>query len=909
MADGSDAYRQFLEAKVTLATDSGFDVPIADLHAWLKPVAKVAVKWMLHGGRRAVFASFGLHKTSMQLSACDMVLRHLKQQDAGAETPSVGFAATSPCGGGSGRRGLIVVPLGVRQEFVRDAASLGIAIRFVQTTLECWAPGLYMTNYESVREAKVDLAGFDVVSLDEAAVLRGMGGTKTFRVVATALEKVPYRFVATATPSPNEYIELLAYSEVLGIMDVGQAKTRFFRRNSEKADQLTLHPHKEREFWLWVASWALFITKPSDVGCDDAGYDLPVMRVTWHEVSAGVLDFDDPANGGSGQQGVLFKSTKIGVSGQAREKRSTLVARVAKMAEICATDPTAHRILWHDLNDEAALIAQAVPEAFVLEGTQTDETKEARILGFSDGLFQYLAAKPVMAGAGCNFQRHCRKAVFVGIGFKFHDFIQAIHRIHRFGQTGVVEIDVIYADSEREVRRELERKWTQHNEMVAKMGEIIREFGLSSAAMADVLKRAMGVERIEARGDTYSIVNNDCVDECRRMGENSVDLIVTSIPFGNQYEYSPNFADFGHTDDAAHFFQQMDFLVPELFRVLKPGRNACIHVKDRITPGGINGLGFQTVYPFGDDVRAAFRKHGFAYLGRHDNITDVVRENNQTYRLSYSEQLKDGTRMGAGISEEVLIFRKPPSDLSDGYADTPVVKARPAYAWVTEERFGEPVEYDRKLEKAHQIRPIPASGGFSRGKWQLVASGLWKTSGDRLLTPQEWMEWTSEKFSAAYRLWKKFDLEHVYDFEQHVLIAERFDYHGFLPSKYQLMGPHSDQAQVWTDIAQMRSLNTGAAQRGVEKHLCPLPFDIPNRLIEQRSMPGELVFDPFAGVGTVPYCALKLARRGAGVELSPLYWADAATNLGVAEESGRAIPTLFDAIEGGVCDEPQEIAA
>jgi hypothetical protein len=225
-------------------------------------------------------------------------------------------------------------------------------------------------------------------------------------------------------------------------------------------------------------------------------------------------------------------------------------------------------------------------------------------------------------------------------------------------------------------------------------------------------------------------------------------------------------------------------------------------VKDRITPGGINGLGFQTVYPFGDDVRAAFRKHGFAYLGRHDNITDVVRENNQTYRLSYSEQLKDGTRMGAGISEEVLIFRKPPTDLANGYADVPVVKPRPAYAWVTEERFGEPALPVRP--QAGEGRPDPPDPGHGRLLRRQVAAGGQRPVEDLgrpPAEPQEWMEWTSEKFSAAYRLWKKFDLENVYDFEQHVLIAERFDYHGFLPSKYQLMGPHSDQAQVWTDIA------------------------------------------------------------------------------------------------------------
>lgn len=872
--DPTRDYQAFLEAKVRLAGSSGFEVAEADIHPWHKPVVRKAVPWMCRGGRRAVFASFGLHKTSMQLEAGRHCLAELARQ--GVETP----------------RFMIVVPLGVRQEFMRDAAHIDVEPRFVQSLVECWGPGLYVTNYESARDGKIDLAGFDGVSLDEAAILRGMGGTKTFRVMATALEQVRYRFVCTATPSPNEYIELLAYAEVLGVMDIGQAKTRFFRRNSEKADQLTLHPHKEREFWLWVASWALFVTKPSDLGLSDEGYQLPPMRVTWHEVATDPRGWVDDAAGGGGQ-GQLFRDSKIGVSGQAREKRSTLVARVSRMAEICAADPEAHRILWHDLNDERDLISQALPEAFVLDGSQDDETKEARLLGFSDGFFKYLAAKPVMAGAGCNFQRHCRKAVFVGIGFKFHDFIQAIHRIQRFGQAGCVEIDVIYAASERSVREELERKWAQHNEMVEKMGEIIREYGLSSAAMADEMKRAMNVERLEARGERWWIAHNDCVEEVRRMAADSVDLIVTSIPFSNQYEYSPNYRDFGHTDNADHFWAQMGFLIGELLRVLKPGRDACIHVKDRILPGNFSGLGFQTLQPFGDECRYHFRRAGFAYLGTITSITDVVRENNQTYRLGHTLQLRDGTRMGVGVPEQIILLRKPPSDPTDGFADAPVVKHRPSYV----DGEGAPAAYDRQHEQDGSIRPVEGTG-YSRGRWQVDASAGWRSSGDRLLRPDEWL--TFENMDEAYKLWKGFSLDEVYDYEQHVLIGERFDALGKLPAIFQLLPTHSWHANVWTDVMQARSLNTEATRTGAEKHLCPLPFDIVERLIRQRSMEGELVFDPFAGIGTVPYCALKLGRRGAGVELAPDYFAAAAKYCAAMELESRPTPTLFDALDAGV---------
>lgn len=883
----NDAYRAFLEAKVVMAKPLGFEIAEAGLSPWLKPHARKAVQWMLAGGRRAVFASFGLAKTSMQLEACWRALSHLWGE------------------GRANARGLIVMPLGVKSEFFRDAGPtcLNIPVRFVQSTFECFAPGLYLTNYESFRDGKIDLSGFEVVSLDEAACLRGMGGTKTFRTAANELTNVRFKFVATATPSPNEYIEILAYAEVLGVMDIGQAKTRFFKRNSEKADELTLHPHKEREFWMWVASWALFINRPSDVGCDDTGYDLPPLDVVWHEIANAPAWNEDGLE--SGRQLEMFRTPKISVVTQAREKRGSMLARIARMAEIVAADPDRHFILWHDLNDERDLIAEAIPEAFVLDGSQTPETKEARIMGFADGYFQYLAAKPVMAGAGCNFQRHCSDAIFCGIGFKFHDFIQAVHRIYRFGQTERVRVHVIYAEAERGVRAELERRWAQHKIMVGKMAEIVREYGLSAAAMADVLKRSLGVERVEARGEGQAprwwIANNDCVDEVARMPANSVDLIVTSIPFSTQYEYSPNYADFGHTDDNAHFWRGMDFLIPQLLRVLKPGRDACIHVKDRIVPGSLTGLGFQTLQPFGDECRAAFMKHGFAYLGTITNVTDVVRENNQTYRLGWSEQLKDGSRMGCGVPEQIILLRKPPSDLSNGYADEPVVKHRQSYMDV---ETGAYAPYDRQAEQEGRIRPVEGTG-YSRSRWQQDAAAFRRSAGNRLLTPEEWV--TFENMDAAYQLWRNFNLDGVYDFEQHVLIGERFDAVGKLPAIFQLMPTHSWHANVWTDVAQMRSLNSDALRKGQEKHLCPLPFDIVDRLIVQRSMPGELVFDPFAGIGTVPYRALIHGRRGAGVELSPDYFASAAKNCALAEAESQPVPTLFDALEAG-CFEA-EVAA
>lgn len=841
-----DDYLDFLRRKVPTAAGHGVEVPESAFHPILKPHQRAIAQWMVLGGRRACFAAFGLGKSLIQIEACRVARERI------------------------GGHALIVLPLGVRQEFVRDAAMVGVRTRFVRRWEEVDDPRvLYLTNYETVRDGKLDPRRFTVTSLDEAAVLRGFGGTKTFREFMRLFADddggtgqvgggIPYRFVATATPSPNEYLELLAYAAYLGIADVGQMKTRFFKRDSEHADHLTLRAHKEEEFWLWVASWALFCTKPSDLGpgYSDEGYVLPPIEVHWHE-----LPTDHASAGVDGRgQGRLFRDTHLNIQNAAREKRESLGARLAKLMELRALEPAAHRLIWHDLEAERRAIERAIPDVATVYGAQELDAREDLVIRFSDGEIPELASKPVLLGSGCNFQRHCSWAIFLGIGFKFNDFVQAIHRVQRFLQPRPVRIDLIYTEAEREVRRILEAKWRRHTEMVTKMTDLIREHGLAQIALAQALTRSLGVERVEVAGQRYRLVNDDAILETRRMASDRVGLIVTSIPFSTQYEYSPNYADLGHTDDDAHFFAHLGYLTPELLRVLKPGRVAAVHVKDRIVPGGINGLGFQTVSPFSDKTIAHFTQHGFAFLARITIVTDVVRENNQTYRLGWTEQCKDGSRMGCGMPEYLLLFRKPPTDRSNGYADEPVVKAKDAY---------------------------------SVARWQIDAHGFHRSSGDRPIRPEELIHLPHEKIFKLFRAW---GLERVYDFEYHVRLGEAIQRMGRLPVTFMLLQPPSWHPDVWTDVARMRSLNANQAVKGAEQHLCPLPFDVADRAIERFSMPGEIVYDPFVGIGTVARQAVLKGRIGCGVELSPTYFTDAAAYCEAAERQ-VAMPTLFDLVE------------
>lgn len=846
----TDSYRQFLEAKVARAERYGFEVDPSEVSPRLLPHQRDCVLWAVAGGRRALFEKFGLGKTVQQLEILRLILSRV------------------------GGRGLIVTYLGVRQEFQRDAVEvLGWSEppRFIRSIDEAGADGIYLTNYESIRDGKLDPRHFNVASLDEGDILRGFGGTKTFRECMRLLAGdgktlnkrersggVPYRFVATATPSPNELLELAAYAAFLGIMEVSDIKSRFFKRDSTKADNLSLHPHKEVEWWAWIATWALFLQKPSDLSAEysDEGYDLPELDVRWHEIPT---DYGNAGTERSGQ-GRLFPNASLGVVEASREKRNSLHARIAKMMEIRAEGPEAHRVIWHDLESEREAIEAAVPTCRSVYGSQDIEEREQIVAEFKEGMFPELAAKPVLLGSGTNLQKHCHHAIYLGIGWKFKDFIQSCHRLLRYLQKHRVRIDLIYTEAERDIRADLERKWTQHNETVSKMTEIIREHGLSQASMIHALTRSLGVERIEVSGDHHRLVNNDCVDETRRMAAGSVDLILTSIPFATQYSYSPRYEDFGHTDNNAHFFRQMDFLTPQLLRVLKPGRIAAIHVKDRIVPGGMTGLGMQTVYPFHAACIEHFVRHGFAYMGMKTIVTDVVRENNQTYRLGWTEQCKDGTKMGVGMPEYLLLFRKPPTDTSNSYADAPVLKDKRKY---------------------------------SRARWQVDAHGFTRSSGNRPITAKDLEGLPHDQI---FKMFRDYHLANVYDFEHHVKLGEAIDARGRLPVTFMLLQPPSWHPDVWSDVTRMLTLNGAQSAKGKEMHLCPMQFDLADRAIEQWSMPGETVFDPFAGLATVPYRAILKGRRGLGVELSTPYFLDGAAYCEAAERE-IAMPDLFAALD------------
>lgn len=756
-------YKEFLESKIELAQDSGFEVNPADINKALKPHQRDAVIWALKGGRRALFESFGLGKTIQEIEFCKQVIDH------------------------EGGRALIVLPLGVKQEFTQDAVNvLGydapVYCRSMEEVESCDS-SIVLTNYERVRDGDIRPDYFVATSLDEASVLRSFG-SKTYQTFLDKFKNVPYKLVATATPSPNKYKELIHYAGYLEVMDTGQALTRFFQRDSTKANNLTLYPNMEDEFWLWVSSWALFITKPSDVNPEysDEGYVLPPLDVRWHEIPIHYGDTSDKTG-----QMQLFTEAAAGLKEAAEVKRNSIDQRVEKMKEIVESSPEEHFLLWHDLESERKAILKAIPEVVDIYGSQDYDIREKRVIDFAQGRIKLFATKKSISGSGCNFQRYCHREIFLGIDYEFNDFIQAVHRCYRFLQTDTVVIDIIYMENERQIKEALLEKWKNHNHMVKKMTDIVKKYGLSPASKIKRLERKMGVETVKVQGKHYTAVNDDCVEECRRIESNSVGLIHTSIPFGNHYEYSANYNDFGHNENTEKFFEQMDFLTPELLRILEPGRVAAIHVKDRVLFGNATGTGMPTIEPFHAQCIEHYMKHGFQYFGMITVVTDVVRENNQTYRLGWSEQCKDGSKMGVGCPEYILLFRKLPTDKSNAYADDPVKKTKEDY---------------------------------TRAQWQIDAHGYWRSSGDRLISKDELKEFSVDDLQRVYR---EYSRSNVYSYEEHVKLAEELDKNDKLPATFMVVAPGSwNNLDVWDDINRMRTLNTTQSRRRQQMHVCPL---------------------------------------------------------------------------------------
>ncbi|WP_262247004.1 DNA cytosine methyltransferase [Parapedobacter soli] len=559
-----EQYTDFLLSKVRVAEKHGIRIDPSRLHPSTKPHQSKIICWGLEIGAALIAPDCGTGKTHMGIETC----RILKEDFGG--------------------KALIVTELGASETFVNpdpavgEGARLGIPLAYVTSTDEAMASpcDIVVTNYERVRDGRFDFSAFTVVWLDEGNYVKNMASDTT-NALAKQLKNVKYKYIATATPSPNEVLELVNYAHVLGIADRGQILTQFFQRNSTKAGELTLHPQHEADFWLWVHSWMVAIEFPSDLGFSDEGYELPELRVHWIEVK-----MDKPIEAGiekNGQARLVADTGGNDLPMNAKLKKASIDVRLAKSMEIIGNNPDDHFIIWHHLNDEKAALNKVFKgdNYAALYGSMKESDRERIVVDFTKGDLKYLATKPEISGVGCNFQRHCSKAILMGINNDFNLLYQMLKRIYRpFCKGGAVDFYILYLPEEYTIVKNLKEKWELHNEQRTWLRSLTQKHGLDHTSMVQERKRTFKIDRKEYAGQNYRLVSTDCTYEWMDVPDDSIHLINSSFPFGTHYEYTNYYNDYGHNIDNRQFARQLDFLLPELLRTMAPGRIVAVHLKN-----------------------------------------------------------------------------------------------------------------------------------------------------------------------------------------------------------------------------------------------------------------------------------------------------------------------------------------
>lgn len=623
-------YQQFLASKHTAVRPVGVDVDAAAVHPALFPFQRDIVCWAVRLGRAALFEECGLGKTFQQLEWARLVA---------AET---------------GGKVLILAPLAVAHQTISEAAKLDITLAYVRSQDEADAAGpLVITNYDMIKA--FDASQFAGVVLDESSILKAFSGATKKRLI-TMFQHTPYRLACTATPSPNDVVELGNHAEFLGVMESHEMLARWFINDQGKAGSYRLKGHATADYWRWVTSWAVCISKPSDLGpqYDDGGFLLPPLEL--HETVVAV-DYSR-----AHEHGRLFLDDTVSATAIWAEKRSTLAERVAAAAAIIRLEPEEPWIVWCDTNDEADALQRLLPDAIEVRGSQTLAEKERRLNAFTDGQSRIIITKAEIAGFGLNWQ-HCGRQVFAGVNFSFEKLYQSLRRSLRYGRHAPVVAHLIYSETEGNVRATLRAKQEAHTAMQQQMNAAMLEHGLFRDDAAKALQPA---ETDVARGDDWTLYLGDCVTETKRLPDDSVHFSIFSPPFSNLYIYSESEADMGNCADDAEFFQHFEYLIDELWRVTVPGRLVAVHCKD--LPRYQSAHGAAGLYDFPGALVRAFEARRWQF---HSRVTiwknpqiESTRTNNYGLLFASFSNRAEVTRQG--MADYVIVFRKWTDDMTVG---------------------------------------------------------------------------------------------------------------------------------------------------------------------------------------------------------------------------------------------------
>ena len=630
-------YKEFLNAKQKAHILSGFDVELTDLNKSMFDFQKFIVKRALKAGKYAIFADCGLGKTLMQLEWANRVNKQTNKPV------------------------LILAPLAVAGQTIKEGAKFHIDV--------CKYDGsnapIQISNYEQLEN--IDCSIFSGVVLDESSILKNFEGA-TKKLILDMFAKTPYKLACTATPSPNDPMELGNHSEFLDVMGRNEMLAMYFVHDGGETAKWRLKGHAIKLFYQFIGSWAIMLNKPADIGFEMIGYDLPTLNLIERQIVTPKRD-----------NGSLFNDVIISATNFNAELRLTKKERLEEVVRIVNSRPEENFIIWIKQNEEGEMLKKLLPEAIEVKGADSNEWKEKHLLGFAENKFRILISKTKIASFGMNYQ-NCRNQIFASLDFSFEGLYQAIRRSYRFGQKNEVNIYLITTDTMANVKQSIDTKQKQFELMQYEMRQAV------NANLNGQLMKTADFDLTEETNEWYKIKRGDCVQLITELENESVGFSVFSPPFAELYTYSSHLEDMGNSKNYTEFLTHFGFLIKELHRVLISGRNVAVHCMDLPIQKGKEG--FIGLRDFSGMILKAFEDAGFIYASRVTIWKDPVIEMQRTKALGllHKQVKKDSTMSRVGIPDYVMIFRK------DGERLNPVTNTDlPVDLW---QKYASPVWMD-----------------------------------------------------------------------------------------------------------------------------------------------------------------------------------------------------------------------
>lgn len=656
-------YEDFLKSKEIVNTGYGFE-PVK-LNKNLFDFQKDIVTWGCRKGRIAFFEGTGLGKTIQQLSWADQVCKH------------------------TGGDVLILAPLAVSKQTKLEGEKFGIKVN-ICTDIEDIKPGVNITNYEKLH--RFDPSLFAGVVADESGIMKSFTG-KIKKDMCDMWMNTKYRLSCTATPSPNDFEELGNQAEFLGVCTRSEMLSMFFINDTADTGTWRLKKHAEEKFWKWLGSWSIMIQKPSDLGYDNGGFDLPALNYCDHMIKG------DPKKG----RGLFVEEAKT--MSERRVARRNSIKERCQIAADLVNNSDEKWIVWCDLNAESEMLTSLIDGAVQITGSDPDEYKETNMLGFAAGKLKVVVTKPKMFGYGLNLQA-CHNMIFVGLSDSFEAMYQAVRRCYRFGQKDIVNVHVVTHEEEGNVVRNIKRKEKQFELMNKRMVENLVD--ITKQEITSLYEKKENYKTNIEKGEGWELFNGDCVEFVGNLKTDSIHYSIFSPPFASLFTYSNSDRDMGNCKDEKEFLIHFRYLIKDLYRVIMPGRLLSFHVMN--LPATINHDGYIGMKDFRGDLIRIFQEFGFIYHSEVCIWKDPLLQATRTkvLTLAHKQISKDSTRCAQGFPDYVVTMRKP------GINPEPVAKGRGFENYIGE--MDEP-----KSPKTN----IARTNKYSHNVWQRYASPVW----------------------------------------------------------------------------------------------------------------------------------------------------------------------------------------